>query len=68
MRHWTPEERERQRELIESWQPWKRSTGPRTAEGRQRSKLNAVKHGLRGEEMRELRRLMTEMGEQLTLE
>ena len=30
---WTPERRARQAELIRTWKPWTRSTGPRTAEG-----------------------------------
>ena len=45
MRRWTLEERARQAELIQRWQPWKQSTGARTAEGREVSKLNALKHG-----------------------
>ena len=45
MRRWTLEERARQAELIQRWQPWKQSTGARTEEGRNVSKLNALKHG-----------------------
>ena len=44
MRRWTLEERARQAELIQRWQPWKQSTGARTEEGRNVSKLNALKH------------------------
>ena len=40
-RRWTKEQRERQARLIQEWQPWKKSTGPRTAEGKQRSALNS---------------------------
>ena len=40
-RKWTKEQRERQARLIHEWQPWKKSTGPRTAEGKQRSALNS---------------------------
>lgn len=35
---WTPERRARQAEAIRRWQPWARSTGPRTAEGKARAK------------------------------
>ncbi len=42
---WTVERRQRQAELIQRWQPWKRSTGARTTEGRDVSKMNATKHG-----------------------
>ncbi len=40
---WTPERRARQAELIRSWRPWERATGPRTAEGKARTSLNAYK-------------------------
>ena len=45
MRRWTLEERARQAALIQRWQPWKQSTGARTKEGRDVSKMNALKHG-----------------------
>jgi hypothetical protein len=44
---WTPERRARQAELIRSWKPWDRSTGPRTAEGKARVSRNAHKGGTR---------------------
>jgi hypothetical protein len=47
MRAWTLEERARQRELIAGWSPWQKSTGPKTAEGKQRVKMNAYKGALR---------------------
>lgn len=46
MRHWTPEDRLRQAELIRNWQPWKQSTGAKTPQGKARSSRNAYKHGL----------------------
>ncbi|MBI3441835.1 MAG: hypothetical protein HY052_08575 [Proteobacteria bacterium] len=48
MRHWTPEERQQQAELIHGWKPWKRSTGPKTEAGKSRAAKNAkTKHGMR---------------------
>ena len=46
MRHWTPAERQRQAELIRIWQPWKHSTGAKTAEGKAISARNAFTGGL----------------------
>ena len=40
---WTPELRARQAESIRAWQPWTRSTGPRTPEGKAVSAANARK-------------------------
>ena len=37
----------RQSELIQNWQPWTNSTGPRTAEGKAKSSQNAFKGGTR---------------------
>ena len=34
MRNWTTEARQRQAELIRTWQPWTRSTGARTPAGK----------------------------------
>ncbi len=50
---WTPERRAQQAKAIRRWQPWQQSTGPRTVEGKARSKLN----GYRGGHWRELREL-----------
>lgn len=48
-RSWTPEQRQRQAELIRSWQPWTQSTGPVSEEGKQRSAGNAYKGGRRAQ-------------------
>jgi hypothetical protein len=45
MRNWTPEQRKRQRELIQRWKPWEKSTGAKTPEGKKRSSQNAYKTG-----------------------
>ncbi len=44
---WTLERRRRQSELIQTWQPWVKSTGPTTSAGKARSSQNAFKGGLR---------------------
>jgi len=53
MRNWTPEQRQRQRELIQRWKPWEKSTGARTKEGKARVSKNALKTG-QSLEIREL--------------
>ena len=40
---WTPERRAKQSALIQSWQPWKTSTGPRTPEGKHTASQNREK-------------------------
>jgi hypothetical protein len=45
MRNWTPEQQQRQRELIQRWKPWTKSTGAKTPEGKKRSGQNAYKTG-----------------------
>jgi len=40
---WTPERRAKQAEAIHRWQPWNKSTGPRTKKGKARSSRNADK-------------------------
>lgn len=42
---WTEERRQKARERILKNKPWEKSTGPRTADGKRKSSLNAVKHG-----------------------
>ena len=37
---WTPERRARQAALIRLWQPWRRSTGPKTEAGKARCAMN----------------------------
>ncbi len=45
MRVWTDEQKQRQRDAIGRWQPWAKSTGPRTADGKRASSRNSYKHG-----------------------
>ena len=56
---WTAERRARQAEAIRLWQPWTRSTGPRTAEGKARTAMNGYKGDTR-DMLRTLRRLLGE--------
>lgn len=62
MNGWTVERRQRQAQLIRSWKPWDRSTGPKTAKGKSAVSKNAGKHGQRSAEsiqrMRELRDIL----------
>jgi len=44
---WTPERRARQAELIRSWRPWERSTGPISATGKVLVARNPWKGGIR---------------------
>lgn len=53
MAGWTEERKQRQRELVQSWKPWEKSTGAKTPEGKKRSSRNAVKTG-KSLEVREL--------------
>jgi len=41
-RTWTDEQKARQAALIHSWQPWTRSTGARTPEGKRISSMNVL--------------------------
>lgn len=42
---WTPERRARQAELIRKWQPWRKSTGPKSRAGKKAVSQNAYKGG-----------------------
>ena len=62
MKHgWTPERRTKQSQLIQNWKPWENSTGPRTAQGRKISSMNALKHGMRSAENREVEKLIAQL-------
>lgn len=56
---WTLERRQRQAELIRQWQPWKQSTGPKSAEGKAVASRNGYKGGQR-EQLRQLSKALRE--------
>ncbi|WP_297575122.1 hypothetical protein [uncultured Deefgea sp.] len=51
-RIWTDEQKQHQRELIQRIQPWLKSTGPITAEGKAVASQNATVHGFCSERVR----------------
>ena len=60
MRHWTTEERQRQKILIQKGRPWEKSTGPVTTEGKLKVSKNAIKDG-RSLEIREIIKLFNQI-------
>jgi hypothetical protein len=60
MRNWTPEQRQRQRELIQRWKPWEKSTGAKTPKGKKRSSQNSLKTG-KSLEIRELFKILNRL-------
>ena len=44
-RNWTPEQRQRQREAIQRWKPWGKSTGPSSPAGKAVVSRNGWKGG-----------------------
>jgi hypothetical protein len=54
---WTPERRVKQAELIRSWRPWEKSTGPRTEAGKAACARNAYKASV-DQEIRKTRKLV----------
>ena len=46
-RIWTEEDRQRQATVARKHRIWEKSTGPKTQEGKERIRENAVKHGMR---------------------
>jgi hypothetical protein len=63
---WTPERRAGRAALIQNWQPWARSTGPKTEIGKAASAGNSRTHGMRSrraiDERRTMRALIREWG------
>ena len=57
---WAQERRAQQSLKIRQWQPWTRSTGARTPEGKAASSRNAYRGGLR-QQLRELSKSVNDM-------
>jgi hypothetical protein len=56
---WTPERRAQQAQAIQTWQPWKQATGPRTIEGKAKASRNAYAGATR-QQLRALGRVLRE--------
>lgn len=56
-RQWTTQQRKQQSLKIRQWQPWIKSTGAKTPEGKVIASRNAYKGGLRGA-LRDMSRLL----------
>ena len=48
----------KQADAIRKWKPWEKSTGPRSASGKAKSKMNALKEGAHNEKMRKFRKVL----------
>ena len=63
MNGWTPDRKARQAAAIHRWQPWKHSTGPRTPEGKAKTRFNGMKHGGRSAAMKQVGELLAQLRE-----
>ena len=60
----TPEHRRLRAELIQRWEPWEKSTGPKTTKGKAKVSQNGFKGGMR-QQLREVRRVLREQDQVL---
>ena len=59
-RNWTPEQKQRQAELIKTWSPWEKASGPTSEAGKLRSSRNAYRGGIRSS-LKELAKQVNEL-------
>lgn len=59
---WSEERRRKQAENMRKTQPWKKTRGPKTPQGKAVSSQNAWKHGLRSETVILLRKILKAQG------
>ncbi|MCF8496140.1 MAG: hypothetical protein K9G62_05660 [Alphaproteobacteria bacterium] len=57
-RAWPDKHRQKLADQCRRTKPWARSTGPRADDGKAAAAGNSCKHGLRGRDMNELRRVL----------
>lgn len=57
---WSPERRAAMAEMARKHQIWRKSTGPKTPEGKKIVSQNAKKHGLRGGYLRKAAEFLAE--------
>ena len=55
MARWSEARRARQAVRVRQWQLWLKSTGPKTAAGKQQVAQNGLSHGIYSAEMNEIR-------------
>ncbi len=58
MKEWSEDRRKAQAERMRTLRPWEKTKGPISEEGKKRSSMNALKHGMDSQAIKELRRVL----------